>query len=361
MTDQPQTQSEPQLDIKPPSSGRRILRVAIQLIGFAVGLASLAFCVSVALRPENREQLNKLAEAPASTIALLLALSIGSIITSGLMFWVQVLPYRRLPVADVVATNGICSFLGYLPMKAGAIVRVLIHNRRDGIPVLTIGAWFVAVAMIMAVVFVPAVGGLLLLGPLTIVSGAIIALGIAVIGAALVLTSRAFAGQRGQDRLVAIAERLRLRPLRTFLRSGFWAKLHAGFDMLASPGVVAAAILLRILDAALQAARFIVAAGILGLNLPAAQAIPISVTFFIVGVVSPGGQAGIRDASAAGLAAKLVASAGATGASFEQFAPVALLVTATEAVAYLATATAGLAWLRPHRLLSLRTAPTPPA
>nr|HRJ50554.1 hypothetical protein [Phycisphaerales bacterium] len=51
--------------------------VAIQVVGLAVGLALLGWCVSVALRPENRDQLGRLREAPPWMIAGVVGLSAG--------------------------------------------------------------------------------------------------------------------------------------------------------------------------------------------------------------------------------------------------------------------------------------------
>ena len=135
------------------------------------------------------------------------------------------------------------------------------------------------------------------------------------------------------------------------LRTKLWSNLHAGFDMLASPFAVGGSVLLRIADMSVHTTRFVVAATILGKALPLEQALPISVVYFLVGVVSPSGQAGLREGAATGLAGVLLAKTGATQETAATFAPVALLVSATEAIVFLAAGVLGLLWLRPDRLL----------
>jgi hypothetical protein len=340
--------------IAPPSRGRRLQRVLVQVIGFAAGLASLGWCVSLALKPENKHQFEKLAHSPRHLLAAMLGLSLLTVLINGLLFWIGLLPARRLKVSDVLATNALCTFLGYLPLKAGAIARVLIHNRRDGVPLLTIGAWFTSMGATMGVAFGPPILALIALHTIDGVwVGAVLASEL--LGAmCLVLFARAFRGQSGLDRLSRLGG-----PLRRLFRSNAWAKLHPGFDMLASPPAVGASLVLRLCDAAVHSARFLVAAEILGVDLPLSQAFPVSLTFFLIGIVSPSGMAGLREGAATGLAGFLLEKAGADEDSFTSFAAVSLLVTATEAVVFLTAGALGVAWLRPDRLLRLRAGPEP--
>lgn len=334
------------------SAGRRLVRIGVQVVGLAAGIASLWWCVSMALRPENREQLERLGEAPARLIAAMAALSLGTLLTNGLTFWVTIRPVRRLRAADVLATNALCTLLGYLPLKAGAIVRVIIHNRRDRVPVLTIGAWFGALIVTLGLAMAPPIAITLRLGRIDGAWWALV-LGAMMIGGALVVAvARVFRGEAGRARLVRLAAWLP--PARRFLETTLWSQMHAAFDMLASPWSVAGAVLLRFADLGIHAARFLVAAAILGVALPTAEAVPIAITYFLVGVVSPSGLAGLREGAATGLAGVLVSKAGATKETMQAFAAVSLLVTAVEAAAFLAGGAIGLAWLRPDRVIRLR-------
>jgi hypothetical protein len=203
----------------------------------------------------------------------------------------------------------------------------------------------------MAAAFGPPLLAVLLLGPID--QKWLIAVGLMEVAgaAATVMAARLFRGRQGVDRLASAADALHIRPLKSFLRSGVWAKLHPGFDMIASPGAVAAAIVLRLMDVCVHSGRFLVAARILQVDLPLSQAVPISLTFFLIGILSPAGMAGLREGAATGFAGILLAKAGADEDSYADIAKVALLVTGTEAIAFLCSAAAGFAWLRPYKLL----------
>ena len=136
--------------------------------------------------------------------------------------------------------------------------------------------------------------------------------------------------------------------------ANIWGNLHAGFDMLASPAAVGGSAALRLADMAVHTSRFMVAASILGVALPPAQALPISMAYFLIGIVSPSGLAGLREGAASGIAGLLLAKAGASGHAASSFAPVALLVSATEAAVFLGFGLLSLAWLRPDRLVRVR-------
>ena len=351
----------------PPPRKRRLLRVAIQVVGFAAGLASLGWCIAQAFKTDPHDPVNKFARllhAPRHLLIAMLALSFSTVVINGLLFWLGLLPVRRLRATDVVATNAISTFLGYLPLKAGAIVRVMIHNRRDGVPLLTIGAWFASMGVVILAAFGPPILGMFVLGPINPAWILMVAAMQAAAATAVVIGARLFRGRRGIDRLTSIAGSLHLAPIRTLLRSNVWARLHPGFEMISVPATVAASMVLRAMDVCVHSGRFLVAAAILGVDLPLTQAVPVSLTFFLIGVVSPAGMAGLREGAATGLAGILLAKAGATEDSYSDFAKVALLVTATEAIVFLAGAAMGIAWLRPYKLLKLREGPTladPPA
>lgn len=328
------------------------MRLAVQAGGFLVGLALLGWCASIALAPENRAQLDHLAEARPWQIALLLALSAATLLLNGATFWVLLLPVRRLRAADVVAVNTLATCLAYLPFKLSLVSRVLIHNRRDKVPIFLIGSWMAAFAAAIAAV----------VGPLILVSmwrGRIDGLWFAAAVPAVVLTvaaasalAHAFAGERGLARLRRLASPLP--PVRRFLGTAAWLNLHHGFAMIGSPRTAPAWALLRLADVAAQAARFAVAAAIVGHPLAYDQALFFSLAYFLIGIVSPSGVLGTREGGTTALAAILAV------ASSESFAVIALLVTVTESLVNLAGAGLAVAWLRPDRLLRLKADPALP-
>lgn len=110
--------------------------------------------------------------------------------------------------------------------------------------------------------------------------------------------------------------------------------------MLASPRAVALAAALRLLDVAVQAARFAVAAWIVGQPLPWDQAVLAGSAYFVVGSLSPSGQLGVREGATAWLAAAVL-----PGIDFDGFAVVVLMVTAAEIGALLLGGAGALAFL----------------
>lgn len=325
---------------------RAAARLTVQLVGFAGGLGLLWWCVSLAFKPENRAQLERLGEADAGPLALLFLASAATLILNGLIFWVVLLPERRLPVASVLATNAVATLLAYLPFKLSVVARFAIHNRRDGVPVLTIAAWMGAVAAVV----------LAGLGPVALVSlwrggvdgwwWAASTAGVAAAGTISLVLAGHFAHERGLARLHRLVDPLAFGALRRAMRGEAFGRLHGVFAMLAHPRAVWAAIGLRLVDLAVQSGRMVVAASILGVALSPEQAVLVASTYFLIGMLSPFGMLGTREAGAVGTAGLI----GLTEAG-ESLAVVILAISATESIVNLAGGALGLAWLRPDRML----------
>lgn len=341
----------------------RAIRITVQILGFLVSLGALGWCLKTALSPKNREQFAKLADAPTELLAAMLGLSLLTLALNGLAFWIALVPVKRLRVADVLATNGLCTFLGYLPFKAGAIVRVAIHNRRDKVPVAMIGAWFGSVGVVMALVFGVMIATAVMRGKIDAV-WAVSAIGAAAaLGTVGMVLARVFRGETGLQRMESLVGLTRIEALKKPLRWKVWLQLHAGFDMLSSPGAVYGGITCRMVDSVVQAARFVIAAKILKVtgfpieDLSPQQALMVSLLYFVVGVFSPSGLIGLREGAVKGFGAPMLAMAGMSSADGENtFTALVLLVSATEFFAYVLGGGMGLAWLRPDRLLKLRKA-----
>lgn len=340
-----------------PGPGRRAGRLALQAIGFVGAIVLLGWCVREALSPGSREQIARLQEAGPWAFVSLLALSLGTLAVNGLVFWAALLPVRRLRVADVVAVNALATFLNYLPFKAGLVARLVIHRRRDRVPLTILGAWIVATVASLPV----ALGPLLLVAlwrqgagtrggePAALDLGPV-ALGAALVGAAccaagVVVVSRALAGPVGLARVRAAAGATRLRPLASLTRRPWFERLHAGMDMLAHPWTFGGCVALRAADVGLNAWRFVLAAGVLGMDIPWAGAVVLACVFYAVGALSPVGMLGVREGATTGLAG-LLALAGD-----QSFAAVALLVGGADALANLVGAALAVPWLRVDRLL----------
>ncbi|MDX2017099.1 MAG: lysylphosphatidylglycerol synthase domain-containing protein [Planctomycetota bacterium] len=334
-----------------PVSRPRGVKILIQIVGFLGGLALLGWCVTLAFNPSNREQLEKIRDLAPSRVALLAALSLATILLDGLIFWFTLRPVRRLAPVDVVATNAVATFLNYLPFKLGLISRFVIHNRRDGVPVLTIFAWMAALAMGILSTYAPVVLVSLARPNVDGLWAAMVALALALSFVLVWQSSRLFAGELGLRRLDALAGAIRLPILRRFFASAMFRHLHAGFAMLADARCLAAVFALRILDLGLQAWRYHAAFDALGQPIAAEKSVLIAAGYMMIGVVSPFGMAGTRE----GGITWLITRFGLEGVTASGVAVVVLLVGAFAAVSTIALAALGLAWLRPDRLLRSRS------
>src|SRR5690606_34937746 len=141
----------------------------------------------------------QLREASAAVVAGLIGLSALSLLLNGLIFWILIIPVRRVGLASVLATNALATFLAYLPMKLSVAARVLLHRKRDGVPIPLIGGWFTAVGASMAATFIPL--GIIsylfktvdLLWAITLGAGLAVSVGAAIICARILRTDGALA------------------------------------------------------------------------------------------------------------------------------------------------------------------------
>ncbi len=326
-----------------PKPGRNPTMIVVQIIGFLVGIAMLGWAVRIAMREENREQLAKLTHASPTEILLLLALATLSVGFNGFIFWAVINPVHKIRCTDVIATNAVATFLAYLPFKLSVVSRFVIHNRRDKIPVLTIGAWLLAVAVLMASVF----------GPVTLVSvwrkqtdplWWIVSLGgiaaSTLVGSAL---ARQLAGDVGIDRLSRLGLGERVTGSRAFIR------LHSGFEMLGNTRAALIANAVRLLDVFTFALTFNLAARVIDMPLSAQDSLLLGASYFMIGAASPSGMLGAREAGIIGIAGLVGISSSAvseTASGPSPIAAVVLFVTAVQAVVNLGCAGFGIAWLR---------------
>ncbi|MGE3108803.1 MAG: lysylphosphatidylglycerol synthase domain-containing protein [Phycisphaerales bacterium] len=340
-----------------PGPRRRRARALLHALGLCAGLALLGWCVAVALNPDNRAQLRMLREADWRLVALLALLSAASLLANGLAFWVVLRPVRRIPVLSVLAVNALATALASIPFKLSVLCRFVVHHRRDGVPLLIITTWMGNMLLLIVATMAPLV-------LVSVVRGRVDAAWFAgagggVIAAALLICLVARAASRGA--WWAALER-RWNPRAGASRPGVLRRLvqrfaiidraREGVRALSSPTAVFSAAGLRCADVVIQAARFVVAAAILQQTLSPADAIIAAATYFLVGVASPAGALGFREAAVVGVA-------GASGAA-DVADPVAagsivvLTVTAIDTVVVLLAAGAAAAYLRIDRLLAAR-------
>lgn len=306
-------------------------RIVLQSLGLVIGLALLGWAVSLSLSESNRKSIEAMRDAPASEVALVIALTVASLALNGLMFWATLRPIHRLKPLDVILVNCISTFLSILPFKLGLVTRVLIHHRRDGVRFKAIIPWVAAMGALGLAVMLPFALATLVTGELNTAWWAIVVGGVLAFNAAGVWCGRS-------------AERFPILK-----------KLGLGSDQIVRHiGVVAAHGGLRLIDTALLAARFLAAAAIADQVMPLEQAVLLATTYFILSVMAPTGTLGFREAGTAAL--------GMTqGLAAEQVALVALVVTGAEILTAGAISLAAFFHIRPDRLILTRGATAPEA
>lgn len=348
-TPTPQAEPEPEPNAEP-KAGPSAMGYVLRGLAFLGGIGLFVWCLFIAFGNEkNRDGLLRLSEATPAQIALLTSLAFLAIVLNGAVFWATLVPVKRLRLTDVIAVNAIATFLASLPFKISVMVRVAIHRKRDGVELVTVGPWFAAMALMMAGT----------LGPVVVASafaGELDARWIAIAGgltvfswASVVLCARGIAGERGLGLIRSLAAAQPVKLLERAIHAPIVTKLHAGLQMLTDPVRVASIMGLRVIDIFALAARFWVAAQILGQPVAFGDAIILSVVFFVISVVSPTGTLGAREAGTAGTLALLVGEGGIE--SIQEHVLLPVVVSGAELIVYIITATIGAFWLRPDKLL----------
>ncbi|GAB4385548.1 MAG: hypothetical protein Kow0022_11840 [Phycisphaerales bacterium] len=334
--------------MKERTSWARVLQGA----GFVLGLGLLGWCISIVFKPDNREQLSHLLDASALDVAVLFACSVGTLVFNGLIFWIVLWPVRRTGPVYVSAVNAVATLISYAPFKIAVAFRVLVYHRIDRIPILTIGAWFAAIAVLALTVLLPALFASLMLpghGPAWWIAWIA---GTLVCTACVVASAKLLAGDRGWERFQRLMQRLGLGFVVRLLGSEHGRRLHAGVDMLAHWRASAAAALLRVADVLVQAVRVWVAAQILHVNLDWGPCMVIASTYFLIGIISPIGMLGPRESGSAAVATLAGISAPDAAA---QIVTISLLISASEGLVNLAGGGLGAACLRIDRWLLKRS------
>ncbi len=303
------------------------VQAMLQVLGGLIGIALLVWALVIVFSPENRTQLERAINAPVGLTAMLVALSVISIVLNGLMFWVVARPIRRLHPSSVIGVNAIATFLSVLPAKLGLGIRGLVHHRRDGMPFRDVVAWLAAMSAL----------GLAALLPIGIVSRWRLELDWIWVALALggVCTTHALGVLLGR-----LCEKGSL--------GGVLAKLSLGsWRIVRHPGPVAAHGVLRVMDLGVLTGRFLGAAAILGLHLPPDQAVLLGAMFFFFGVVAPAGTLGTREVAVAAIGVAIGLPEGPVYTAV-------LIVAAVELATSFVLGLVASLWIRPDRILRAR-------
>lgn len=330
-----------------PSKGGlpRWLRVGLQVLLFLGGLFLLWWVYREATRPENREAIERIRRAAPGDIALLLGLTLATLLLQGGSFWTAIRPVRRLPFWGVQATNAVAAVLASPPGKLSLVWRVFIHNRRDGVPVLTVGAWFVAATVGISAATNPIFFTSYLHPSIDAVWFAWVAGGLVASHLVIWGLAKIFAGERGLARFRSLLRRVLPGRLKRLAELDAVARVQAGSDMLAHPGWLAAQMACRVADLLVLGARFWLCARIAGVELAYAPAVVLVAFRFAIATLMPSGAVGSQEAGTIKVAERFAPAAAAA------MPAVLLLMLAAELLVSAAAGLVGVIYLRPDRLL----------
>ena len=297
-------------------------RVAVQVVGFAVGCLLVAWCAQRAFA-QGGDGLAKLREADPALVMTLLVATLVSIICSGYTFLAMARPLRRFSAVEMQAVNLMASLFNYAPVRLGLALRCAFHWRVDRMGATDIGAWIAGVAIVTLGALGSALAAGLLQLPLGRSAPALDWLWFTVYGACLVLGSL-----------------LTLWVGRNALLKRF---LKGGERVLSSPRALAESLAFRSVDLAMWSLRMWAAAKIVGVELGPAQAALLAAVA-ILGAGNPLGRIGWREALVA-LVAPLVIGGGASPEELDSLtSQMALLESAGEAVLTIPLGVLGAAW-----------------
>ena len=276
-------------------------KIILQITGFALGVALIAWCVwGAAKDPEGWQRLR---EASSTSLIGLLLCSLASIMISGLTFWIAARPVQTLGVQDQQWINALASMLNYAPVRLGMFVRAAYAIKVDHLRAVELVAWFASVAFTFVVALLAITAGTLAwiqFGAWTFFPTLII---IAMLGG--------FSG-RWCATLSMVQKRAQ------------------GLErLITNPTALWGSIALHILDLFFATGRVLLSIQILGLQLNLAQACLISMASFAASL-NPLGRLGFREAAVAFTAGAL--SIGGLAGMENKFQTLAVIESAGEAL-----------------------------
>ncbi len=311
-------------DLNPLHRRRSHAKIALQLLSLILGLALLAWAIRLSMSEANARSIAAMRAAPASELVALFALTTTSLVLNGLMFWITLRPIHRLNPLDTILTNAIATFLSILPFKLSLVARILIHHRRDAVPLRILIGWVAAVGALAVSILAPLIIAGLWRKQLDPLWWTTVILGVATGSVAAVVLGR----------LANSTPWLRALSLGSYL-------------IVQHTSAVIGHAIFRVLDVAVLAARFLAAAIIIDHALPLDQAILLSTTYFLLSVITPAGTLGFREMGTAALGIS-------QGLDENTIALIALVVTGAEVITSGTLALLGAVRIRPDRLLVQR-------
>jgi hypothetical protein len=298
------------------------LKIAMQVAGFLVGCALVAWCAQRAFA-KGGAGLDKLWSAEPWLVAVLILSTLGSILCSGYTFWAVARPIRRFSVVEMQAVNLMASLFNYAPVRLGLFLRCVFHWRVERMPATDIAAWIVGVAIVT-------------LGTLA----AAIAAGLVQIPAGrseLALDWMWFATYAA---CVGAGGALTMFVCRSPVFHKF---LKGGERALNDPRALAGGLAFRTVDVAMWTLRMWASAKIVGVSLNPAQAALLA-GVAILGAGNPLGRIGWREALVAVVAPYIITGTSSPEELDALTSQLALLESASEAVLTIPLGVLGSLW-----------------
>jgi len=129
------------------------LGIVANLVGFAIGMALLIWCLTLAWKTEDGlTPWDHFRDAEWWMISGMIFATVISLIVNAVTFQIALHPVREVGFWNMQKLNLACNALNYLPLRPGMISRIAYHLRVDRVSVLELGACFGVVAIILLLV-----------------------------------------------------------------------------------------------------------------------------------------------------------------------------------------------------------------
>lgn len=146
MTEEPETTptpAEPEVVI---SSRLTPMRIGLNVLGFAIGVSLIVWCVIRAMRVDVSASLEG---ASNWHLALLIICTVVSVGTNGTLFWTMIQPIQRIRFWDVQLINAVVNLFNYAPVRLGLVTRIAHHRRVDQLEYRYLISWYAGIAAIL--------------------------------------------------------------------------------------------------------------------------------------------------------------------------------------------------------------------
>src|SRR5262245_16467048 len=118
-----------------------------QLVGFAIGLALLAWCIRIAIRGGGApgESCDDGRAAGPMLVCGLLGRTLVSLAATGTTSWIVIRPVQHLKWLAMQLLNLVTSVLNYAPVRAGLIARIAYNMRVHRLSLVALVGSFAAI------------------------------------------------------------------------------------------------------------------------------------------------------------------------------------------------------------------------